>query len=594
MIVRLLPSLSALLVPAALVGQVATVGADTLAAADPDEVRGRARGAQATFERVRLRYAPLRFGSSAIDCDEVVGRLCTTYHEGEWYPRPESEEVVEARARLVRELDDLQGSAPADGWILGQRVWYRADAGDWESALHLAEECGEAEPWWCAALEGLSLHGLGRYAEAEESFGEALDGMDQRVATQWRVPERAVDREARNAMREWREKAPAELDHRLAAVWALADPLYLVEGNDRLTAHYARWTVSEIKRDARNPYGLSWADDLEELTVRHGWEIGYERTRNSVGLGREGATGHKHPEGRDFLPSGQVLLDPQGAEAGDLVPDRRRPRSLYAPAYAPVLLPVDAQVAVFPRGEEAIVVVAGYLPEDTSFHAGHDHPLPWMDPGDQADMPDRHGLFALLEGAAAPAFGETEDGSDGALLLELSAGSYVVSYESWSPSRRVAGRFRAGLVITAVTPDVAIVSDLLLLTGGAPEPTSLEQALPRVLPRARIEPGAPLGVVWELSGLGFRAEALEYAVSVERTDRNVFSRIGDFLGISERPRALALSWEEPGPEQPGRAFRYLDLDLPPVDPGEYEITLTLSTQGRSDVVARRSFEVVEP
>ena len=111
MIVRLLPSLSALLVPAALVGQVATVGADTLAAADPDEVRGRARGAQATFERVRLRYAPLRFGSSAIDCDEVVGRLCTTYHEGEWYPRPESEEVVEARARLVRELDDLQARA---------------------------------------------------------------------------------------------------------------------------------------------------------------------------------------------------------------------------------------------------------------------------------------------------------------------------------------------------------------------------------------------------------------------------------------------------------------------------------------------------
>jgi hypothetical protein len=93
--------------------------------------------------------------------------------------------------------------------------------------------------------------------------------------------------------------------------------------------------------------------------------------------------------------------------------------------------------------------------------------------------------------------------------------------------------------------------------------------------------------------LGFRPETLEYAVSVERTDRNVFSRIGDFLGLSDRPQPLALSWDEQGPGEPGHQFRYLDLDLPELDRGEYEIALTLRTRGRSEVVSTRHFEVVD-
>jgi hypothetical protein len=460
MIFRLLSG-CLLLVPTLAVGQVATVAPDSLERieVDRDDVRGRAEDAQARFERARLRYSPLRFGTSGIDCDEYVGRFCTTYHEGEWYPRPDPEEIGEARDVLLAELDSLQVAAPGDAWILGQRVFYRGDGGDWASALEAARDCG-AEAWWCHALEGLSLHGLGRYAEAEDAFSTALEAVDPSVAIEWRVPERAVDRDTRRMLREWREHSSERLSQGLTAFWALADPLYLVDGNDRRTAHYARWTVSEIRRDARNPYGLRWADDLEELTVRHGWEIGYERTRTSIGMSArgEGATGHKHPEGRDFMPSGDVLEDPTAAGAEDLVADRRRPRSLYAPAYAPVLLPIEAQIAVFPREGAGIVVATSYLPEDTTFHAEHDHPRPWSEAGDQAHMPEQIGIFALPAGGGAPSFRATASGSEGALMLELPVGAYVVSSESWSPPLRRAGRFRAGVEIESGTPDVAVAS----------------------------------------------------------------------------------------------------------------------------------------
>ncbi len=167
--------------------------------------------------------------------------------------------------------------------------------------------------------------------------------------------------------------------------------LYLVDGNDRMTAHCARWTVATLKDGARNPYRLRWGPDLEELTVRHGWEIGWERSRGSALGAPDDITGHKDPEGRDYLPSGRALADPAVVARADLVADRRRPRSMYAP----VLPPMEGQLALFPRGDQMVVVATHVLPEDTTLYAHHEHPRPWMEPGEQAAMEDRIGLFAV-------------------------------------------------------------------------------------------------------------------------------------------------------------------------------------------------------
>jgi hypothetical protein len=577
------------------IAQVGAAGGDTaVIVAEPGDVRGRARAAQARFEGARERYFPLAFAPGGRSCDEVVGRLCVWYGEGEWIPVPEPDGARALRRELLAELDSLQQLAPGDGWILGQRVWYRGEGGEWAAALAAARTCGPVEPWWCSALEGLALHGLGRVPEAEAAFERALALMDPEQAVRWRVPDYVLDDDARSWLRALEREGVAELERGLERLWLLADPLYLVEGNDRLTAHYARWTVATLREGARSPFRLRWGSDLEELVVRHGWEIGWERSwGRQLGSPFE-VTGHKHPDAREYMPSGRALALPAATGSHAFIADGRVPRSLHAPSYAPVLLPMEGQVAFFPRGERVAVVGTAFLPEDTSFHANHDHPRPWMEPGDQEGLADRVGLFVMpLDGGAAierRAFGSTE----GALLVEVARGAYVVSVESWSPARRRAGRMRFGVEHRRAPPEVATLSDLLLLHGQRGTPASLEAALPAALPRAEARAKEPLAVAWEVSGLGLRPERLGFTISVKRLDRSVFRRLWELLGLRARTPALALSWEEPGPAHPVHHFRHVDLDLGDLEPGRYEITLSLATVGRTEAVTRRTLRIVAP
>ena len=110
-----------------------------------------------------------------------------------------------------------------------------------------------------------------------------------------------------------------------------------------------------------------------------------------------------------------------------------------------------------------------------------------------------------------------------------------------------------------------------------------------VPPPRPAEEGFAVG--WEVAGLGFRTETLGFEVSVVRTDRGVLSRVGSFLGLSKPAPPLTLSWEEASPDGPGHAFHYLNLDLPPLEDGRYQIRLVLRTADRSDAVSYLDFEV---
>jgi len=61
--------------------------------ADPDYAVDAARSAQAAFERRRLPHLPVGVGAPGWECEEHVGRFCTWYEEGEWYPTPEDPEI---------------------------------------------------------------------------------------------------------------------------------------------------------------------------------------------------------------------------------------------------------------------------------------------------------------------------------------------------------------------------------------------------------------------------------------------------------------------------------------------------------------------
>jgi hypothetical protein len=186
----------------------------------------------------------------------------------------------------------------------------------------------------------------------------------------------------------------------------------------------------------------------------------------------------------------------------------------------------------------------------------------------------------------------TRPGSgEGALAIELLQGAWLISSESWSPERRRAGRHRVVVEHRAAQPGAAILSDLLLLAPAAAPPESLDEALAYALPRPEIASGDSLAIVWEVSGLGYRPETLDLEVGVERTGRSVFRRLGEIFRLASPPTAVGLSWQEEAPDRPEIAFRHLDIALPELDEGTYEVTLTLRSRGRSEAVARREFRV---
>jgi hypothetical protein len=591
--VALLLALLSLPTPA-LTQVVSGVPDTTTLTPDSSDLRGAARAAQALYERRRLRHLPVTSISFTDSCDETIGRFCSWYDEGDWYPEPEPPEVADLRSALLTVLDSVQRHLPGDGWVLGQRVWYHSEAGRWDEALLVSRACGAVDPWWCGALKGFALHGLQRYLEAEVAFERSLRSMDAERAQEWRIPRRAVDSDSRRILDDSKRASSDSVDAVLSRFWMLSDPLFLVDGNDRKTAHYARWTVSTLQEQARNPFDIRWGDDIEQLTVRFGWEIAWQRTLDhfSVQTG-ENVIGRKHSERRDYMASGAALAFPGQATHEDLLADKRRPRSLYAPTYAPQLLPMEVQMAIFPRCDRIIVVGTHFLPEDTTIHALHSHDLPWLEAGEQEDMRDRGGLFLIPADQTPMRSSRSSAGTDGVLSLEAPVGSYVVATEVWSPAQRRAGRYREGIERRRVPEDVAALSDLLMLRTTTDAPELLEAAIPLALLRTVVPLGQTFAIGWEVFGLGFRSETLVFEVTVNRVDRNLLRRIGQFLRVSGGPQRVSVTWEEPGPDRPSPIFRYLDLNLDRLDPGAYEVQVTLRTTGRSEVVSARRFTVVE-
>jgi len=208
-------------------------------------------------------------------------------------------------------------------------------------------------------------------------------------------------------------------------------------------------------------------------------------------------------------------------------------------------------------------------------------------------MRDRGGLFLIPADQTPMRSSRSSAGTDGVLSLEAPVGSYVVATEAWSPAQRRAGRYREGIERRRVPEDVAALSDLLMLRTTIDAPELLEAAIPLALLRTAVPLGQTFAIGWEVFGLGFRSETLVFEVTVNRVDRSLLRRIGQFLRVSGGPQRVSVAWEEPGPDRPSPIFRYLDLNLDRLDPGAYEVQVTLRTAGRSEVVSTRRFTVVE-
>ena len=522
-------------------------------AADSVRLHAAARKAQAAFERVRQYRLPWTFESGSSRCDEIVGRYCVRHDRGDdrWVAPREHRAISEARDALLAQLRETLRALPGDDWIIGQRVAYLLDAERPDDALDAAKGCA-ASAWWCAALAGLVHHERGETVPAAAAFDRAMARMPPDELARWRDLRGVLgERDARTLQR----SDSAGRDSLARVLWWLADPLWMREGNDRLTEQHARHVRARLARNARGPEGVRWAWDLEELLLRMGSPTGWERRSSGTIDRRVSIVTYRAAFGREFIPPLEHVARPYEMPdaAWDLVP--RIPVTEYAPSYARFEGAVRHQLVVIPDGDSATIAAA--------FAFRHDSVA--------ADVP---ALAALV--LAAPGFSAIDSAREAGRAvraIRLARRDVVASMEAVVEGAVVrAARARFGVPLALRDSTALALSDPLLLDPGPP-PASRGEAIARLL-----LPGSPAGE--DSVGVYFEAERLapdvpvDVEVMLEPRRGGTLRRIGESVGLISPRTAVRLAWTEPPPAS-GRLTRGVTLSFRDVPPGEYVLHLVV-------------------
>jgi hypothetical protein len=555
------------------------------AQASPEDVLEDLHDLQREFEEYRGSRIPVEPQRVDGFCDESIGRMCIWFggDDSETYPA-EAREVGQARDELIRSLTDAFQEVP-DRWLLGQLVHYLVERQEMGEAERFATECGITEAWWCAALRGYVVHVRTEYVEAESIFREALALMPEDVRHEWTTPRYVL---TSGAVDDFNSQSPAERQRQFELFWRLSDPLFLFEGNDRLTDHFARLVEAENRRDAWDPLGMEWDADLSETLIRYGRNTGYSRTFNPRGV-RFGlqdtrrVVGHHHPKSRGYLFPEDFLESPSDIPPESWITAPREARTWYAPPYAPDVRALETQVGRFRRDDEMLIVGAYRPTLMTDFEVGRVVSA-WGPDGGIQGTPYA-ALFLVPEDGTAPQYVQGSD-PEGVLTLQSERGRYVSSLEVVDLDGRQAWRARQGIVQLPLVPGLVDVSDLMLLKEGAPLPESLDDALPDLRAGVRVTPGERFPIIWEVYGLRIQ-EPVSVTIGFSRGRPAFLQRVGEFLGVIEPEGNVDITFEETGPDRVQAVFRSIELQLPDLEPGDYTLHLQLDLAGRTPVVKSR-------
>ncbi|KPK79498.1 MAG: hypothetical protein AMS25_12490 [Gemmatimonas sp. SM23_52] len=544
---------------------------------DPRRILSQARRSQERFELVRRYHFPKGYARTG-ECDERIGRLCMWHQRGDDEIPEEPSEVREARKRLILDLEEAAVVLPADDWITGQLVKYLVEDGRADAAYDAARRCLPASDWWCSALTGYALHKRGQYEAAEAAFADALAAMDPEQRCRWRDISLLI---AGDLARDYRRRSCRERETIERRVWWLADPLYLYPGNDRLTEQLARQVQIQMQEDAAPPFEIAWGSDLREVVLRYGWPTHFEQAQ-SFGvrtIGQLPTVIHHHPDGRTFVPPPAAAegLGNVGAEGWPLLP--AKPRSEYAPAYAEFDSVTEHQLALFRRGDSAIVVAAVEIDREGGWGAG----------------PVQAALFVAHDERSAPARSTVTMTSEekAVLTVTVAAEPAIASLELLSADAKKAGRARYGIRPPATPRTVLAISDILVLDEPAVLPSYLTQALPHTRGLLQARGNERIALYWELYGLQPQGEHLRMSLTLTRKGSNLFRTITDWIGIASEDRPLSLDWEEAVDRRYAATPRSLTVELPKMDKGTYALELQVSACGREPVIASREVVVRE-
>jgi hypothetical protein len=540
---------------------------------------------QEEFERYRESRTPIQQEAIQGACDELIGRICIWFGgaDEERFPA-ELREVGQARTELVRTLFDAFEIAK-DRWVLGQLVRYLVEVRNFDEAERIATECGVTELWWCSALRGYTLHVRGEYIESEAAFRQGFEEMPDSVHDVWKAPRYIFTPDAREA---FDALGPSERESAWELLWRLSDPLFLVQGNDYFTDHYARLVMAENLRDSADPLGIEWAEDLDETLVRYGRNTGYSRTPNRATFSTQDTrrmVGHHHPKSRGYLFPEQFLASPSDILPESWITAPREARTWYAPLYAPDIEALETQVGRF-RRDERMLVVGAYRP--TVVREG-ERVVAWG-PAESGIVGDPHAaLFLVPEDGSAEIYVQGTD-PEGFLAVEAPPGRYVSGLEVVSVEDRRAWRARQGVVQRPLEPGMVDVSDLMILKEGSPVPSSLDEAMPHLRPGVRLRRDERFTVLWEAYGLRVE-QPVRVTLGFSRGRPGFLERVGEFLGVLDAPESVDITFEETTPEGVQYAFRAAELGLPDLEPGDYTLHLRLELPGREPLVTSRPIVV---
>ncbi|HKW49770.1 MAG TPA: hypothetical protein VJN70_20095 [Gemmatimonadaceae bacterium] len=543
----------------------------------PDSLRAlrSARRAQESFEFVRKQYLPREPGVVYHQCDLHIGRWCIWNDDSNnRVPPPESPHITQARAKLLATLDSVGQRFPGDEWVAAQEVRYLIEAKRYADAAKIADRCSASGSLYrCHAFAAVAYHDSGAVAAADSAFDVALAAMPDSVRCKWTDISVLLDDDIGDRY----DHADCAGRGRIAAgFWRLTTPLYL-RNHDFRSEFLARVTHTEMQRDAQATMGSN-DDAFRETGLRYGYDTWFVRDDPPPGsMGETPIAGYREGgSGFNFVPDWSVFRSPANLRANDWDLKERTARTLYGPAYARHFASVTPQIALFRRGDSALVVATYDLHGDTLLNRS----------GLEA------GLFAVPVDSTAlgEPIGtvETNARSRGALMTKAPWGPQIVSLELLDPAKKAAARARIGLRPRAGSGRIDM-SDLLMFAVPSPDslPAGLEDALTHTIYGEEVDRNTLLGLFWETYGVRAEGESFAIAITLERIQDGFMRRAAERLHLATPFSPVKLQWTEVPSRTNGIVSRSVTIDLSRLEPGRYEITLQVTPPDAPPIASKR-------
>jgi hypothetical protein len=118
-------------------------------------------------------------------------------------------------------------------------------------------------------------------------------------------------------------------------------------------------------------------------------------------------------------------------------------------------------------------------------------------------------------------------------------------------------------------------------------PHRLEDALELSLHSDHVGQDRLLGLFWETYGVRAGGENIAVSISIDRIREGLMRRTAERLHLATPFSPMKLQWSEVPDARSGIVSRAVTLNLSALQPGRYEITLTVTAVDSPPVIARR-------